>query len=123
MHFYLHCRSGSVTSRFLLTGLVNLVGCVSRLCSVYGITGNALDWFRSYLTGRIQSVFIEYCFSRSGAGLWSYTVLYCVWFCKTIVYKAIGHCSQSRFTIMFGSVSHITSTEFIMWRRMSHHWT
>ena len=30
-----------------------------RLCNVYGITGNALDWFRSYLTGRIQRVVIE----------------------------------------------------------------
>ena len=38
---------------------------------------------------------------------------YCVWFCKTVIYKAIGHYSQSRFTIMFRSVSHITSTEFI----------
>ena len=35
----------------------------SRLCSVYGITGNALDWFRSYLTGRIQRVVIEYSVS------------------------------------------------------------
>ena len=32
---------------------------VSRLCNVYGITGNALDWFRSYLTGKIQRVVIE----------------------------------------------------------------
>ena len=32
---------------------------LSRLCSIYGITGNALDWFRSYLTGRIQRVVIE----------------------------------------------------------------
>ena len=32
---------------------------LSRLCNVYGITGNALDWFRSYLTGRLQSVVIE----------------------------------------------------------------
>ena len=32
---------------------------LSRLCNVYGITGNALDWFRSYLTGRIQRVVIE----------------------------------------------------------------
>ena len=32
---------------------------LSRLCNVYGITGNAPDWFRSYLTGRIQSVVIE----------------------------------------------------------------
>ena len=31
----------------------------SRLCNIYGITGNALDWFRSYLTGRIQRVVIE----------------------------------------------------------------
>ena len=32
---------------------------LSRLCNVYGITDNALDWFRSYLTGRIQRVVIE----------------------------------------------------------------
>ena len=32
---------------------------LSRLCIVYGITGNPLDWFRSYLTGRIQRVVIE----------------------------------------------------------------
>ena len=32
---------------------------LSRLYNVYGITGNALDWFRSYLTGRIQRVVIE----------------------------------------------------------------
>ena len=32
---------------------------LSRLCNVYGITGNALDWFKSYLTGRIQRVVIE----------------------------------------------------------------
>ena len=31
----------------------------SWLCNVYGIIGNALDWFRSYLTGRIQHVVIE----------------------------------------------------------------
>ena len=30
-----------------------------RLCNAYGITGDALDWFRSYLTGRIQCVVIE----------------------------------------------------------------
>ena len=32
---------------------------LSRVCNVYGITGNAFDWFRSYLTGRIQRVVIE----------------------------------------------------------------
>ena len=32
---------------------------LSRLCNVYGITGDALYWFRSYLTGRIQHVVIE----------------------------------------------------------------
>ena len=32
---------------------------LSRLCNVYVITGDALDWFRSYLTGRIQCVVIE----------------------------------------------------------------
>ena len=32
---------------------------LSPLCNVYGITDNALDWFRSYLTGRIQRVVIE----------------------------------------------------------------
>ena len=32
---------------------------LSRLCNVYGITGDALDWFRSYVTGRIQRVVIE----------------------------------------------------------------
>ena len=36
---------------------------LSRLCNVYGITGDALDWFRSYLTGRIQRVVIEYTVS------------------------------------------------------------
>ena len=28
-------------------------------CNDYGITGDALDWFRSYLTGRIQHVVID----------------------------------------------------------------
>ena len=32
---------------------------LSHLCNVYGITGNALDWLRSYLTGRIQNVVVE----------------------------------------------------------------
>ena len=32
---------------------------LSRLCNVYGITGNILDWFRSYDTGRIQRVVVE----------------------------------------------------------------
>ena len=32
---------------------------LSWLCNVYGITGDALGWFRSYLTGRIQCVVIE----------------------------------------------------------------
>ena len=32
---------------------------LSRLCNVYGITGDAHDWFRSYLTGRIHRVVIE----------------------------------------------------------------
>ena len=32
---------------------------LSRVCNVYGITGNALYWFRSYLTDRIQRVVIE----------------------------------------------------------------
>ena len=36
---------------------------LSRLCNVYGITGKALDWFRSFLTGRIQRVAIEYSVS------------------------------------------------------------
>ena len=30
-----------------------------RMCNVYGITGDALVWFMSYLTGRIQRVVIE----------------------------------------------------------------
>ena len=29
------------------------------MCNGYGITGDTLDWFRSYLTGRIQCVVIE----------------------------------------------------------------
>ena len=32
---------------------------LSRLCNVYGITGDALDWFRSYLTGRIQRLLLK----------------------------------------------------------------
>ena len=32
---------------------------LSRLCNVYDITGDALDWFRSYLTGSIQRVVID----------------------------------------------------------------
>ena len=32
---------------------------LSLLCNVYGITSDALDWFRSYLTGRIQHLVIE----------------------------------------------------------------
>ena len=44
---------------------------LSRLCNVYGITGNALEWFRSYLTGRIQRVVIEN--AVSGAWLLSPT--------------------------------------------------
>ena len=45
---------------------------LSRLCNVYGITSDALDWFRSYLTGRIQRV-VRRCIRRSGAWLWSPT--------------------------------------------------
>ena len=26
---------------------------LSRVCNIYGITGNALDWFRSYLTDSV----------------------------------------------------------------------
>ena len=32
---------------------------LSRLCNVYGITGDVLGWFRSDLTSRIQRVLIE----------------------------------------------------------------
>ena len=32
---------------------------LSRLCNVYGITSDTLDWFRSNLTGRIQRVVIQ----------------------------------------------------------------
>ena len=32
---------------------------VSRLCNVYSITGDVLDWFSSYLIGWIQRVVIE----------------------------------------------------------------
>ena len=32
---------------------------LSRLCNVYGITGNALDWFRSYLTGRYSLLLLK----------------------------------------------------------------
>ena len=49
---------------------------LSRLCNVYGITGDVLDWFRSYLTGRIQRVVIEDAVSvdkEKGDWLWSPT--------------------------------------------------
>ena len=32
---------------------------LSRLCNIYGIICNALDWFWPYLVGRIQHVWIE----------------------------------------------------------------
>ena len=32
---------------------------LSRLCNVYGITGDALDWLRSYLTGMLQHIVIK----------------------------------------------------------------
>ena len=32
---------------------------LSLLCNVYNISGDALDWLRSYLTGRIQRIVIE----------------------------------------------------------------
>ena len=32
---------------------------LSHLCNAYGIIGDALYWFRSYLIGRIQCVVIE----------------------------------------------------------------
>ena len=32
---------------------------LSRLCNVYRITGEALDWFGSYISGRIQQVVIK----------------------------------------------------------------
>ena len=32
---------------------------LSRLCNVYGINGDAPDWFMCYLTGRIQHIVIE----------------------------------------------------------------
>ena len=50
---------------------------LSRLCNVYGITGDALDWFRSYLTGRIQRVVIENAVSGDQA-LESHRVLFWV---------------------------------------------
>ena len=43
---------------------------LSGLCNVYGITGDALDWFRSYLTGRIfPSSFTSYIWRGGGVGL------------------------------------------------------
>ena len=45
---------------------------VSRLCNVYGITGNVLDWFRSYLTGRIQRNLLVISFKRNGRSHHSY---------------------------------------------------
>ena len=32
---------------------------LSQLCNVYGRTDNTLDWFRSYLIGRIHRVVME----------------------------------------------------------------
>ena len=42
-----------------LSTAFDTISCWSLLCNIYGITGSALDWFRSYLTGRIQRVVIE----------------------------------------------------------------
>ena len=39
--------------------MLDLSAAFDTIDHVYGITGNALDWFRSYLTGRIQRVVIE----------------------------------------------------------------
>ena len=59
---------------------------LSRLCNVYGITGDALDWFRSYLTGRIQCVVIEDAVSvdqEHGFGVPQGSVLGPKIYCKT----------------------------------------
>ena len=32
---------------------------LSRLSSLYGISGDALDWFKSYLSNRVQRVIID----------------------------------------------------------------
>ena len=51
-----HCHSLSLPAAF---DTIDHNILLSRLCNVYGITDNALDWFRSSLTGRIQHVVIE----------------------------------------------------------------
>ena len=60
--FFMHYGSSAILLMLDLSAAFDTIDhdiLLSRLCNVYGITGNALDWFRSYLTGRIQRVVIE----------------------------------------------------------------
>ena len=43
---------------------------LSKLSS-YGVQGNSLKWFKSYLDNRRQKCFINGCFSYSGVVLWN----------------------------------------------------
>ena len=49
----------SYTSLLMLDPSAALNTTALPMCNVYGITGDALDWFRSFLSGRIQRVLIE----------------------------------------------------------------
>ena len=49
-------------------------------------------------------------------------MLYRVWFCKTVEYKTIEYCSQSRLT-MFRSFRKHYQFRVCMWKQMSYHWT
>ena len=88
---------------------------MSRLCNVYGITGDALDWFMSLFTWRVQHVVIEDSVSvdqEIGFG-----VPQMLWVRRFI---ACTPYQSTPYTIQVSQVS-IPVSAIIQWHGLSHH--